>query len=150
MGDTKFCDDCGEEHPTTTKYWHYRQGKPAVCRASRPFEAGFWPATRAPTQRVKEGISRERYTLGTSVAKHWPGAGWLQALRAYEALLEKQGGKCAICGESPDGNKRLQVDRCAWSGGVRGLLCAPCNRSIGQLTRTQQLLTASIKYLEAE
>lgn len=41
----------------------------------------------------------------------------------YDALLEAQGGRCALCGRQPKG-KRLAVDHRHSDGQVRGLLCA--------------------------
>lgn len=47
----------------------------------------------------------------------------------YEALLAKQGGKCALCDKTSvsDGIKVLYVDHCHTTGAVRGLLCGECN-----------------------
>lgn len=76
----------------------------------------------------------------------------------YEYLLEKQGGKCAICGsvECHTG-RRFSVDHdhacCpenAKSCGkcVRGLLCGHCNQGIGKFKDDISLLKAAIRYLE--
>lgn len=55
----------------------------------------------------------------------------------YKDMLEKQGGRCAICGTSdPSESKRrsvFSVDHCHVTGRVRGLLCAKCNSGIGML-----------------
>jgi len=48
---------------------------------------------------------------------------------AYEALLEAQGGGCAICGAKPK-TRRLHVDHDHATGKVRGLLCHRCNRAL--------------------
>lgn len=48
---------------------------------------------------------------------------------SYEALLERQGGKCAICRARPK-SKRLAVDHDHGSGAVRGLLCSRCNHDL--------------------
>ena len=54
-------------------------------------------------------------------------------IQDYESLLQKQDGKCAIC-LSPPKRFRLAVDHDHKTGGIRGLLCAPCNRTlIGRL-----------------
>lgn len=58
----------------------------------------------------------------------------------YRALLESQGGKCAICGTQP-GKKHFDIDHnhaCCPGGGscgecVRGLLCGGCNKRLGVL-----------------
>jgi hypothetical protein len=47
----------------------------------------------------------------------------------YEALLERQGGKCAICRARPK-SKRLAVDHDHKTGAVRGLLCSRCNHDL--------------------
>jgi len=74
----------------------------------------------------------------------------------FEALLEKQGGKCAICnttnpvGEGNTTAKRsfsFAVDHCHETGKVRGLLCNPCNRGIGFLKDSPELLETAAKYL---
>ncbi len=44
----------------------------------------------------------------------------------YTAMLESQGGVCAICGRPP-AKKSLEVDHDHKSGKVRGLLCWRCN-----------------------
>ena len=58
-------------------------------------------------------------------------------LQAYEAMLEGQGGGCALCGWKPKPHhKRLAVDHDHKTGRVRGLLCHMCNRGLGCMTRS--------------
>ena len=64
----------------------------------------------------------------------------------YNALLERQGGGCAICGQ-PRNSHRLAVDHDHATGRVRGLLCAPCNHAIGSLRDRPDLLRSAIAYL---
>ena len=45
----------------------------------------------------------------------------------HEAMLEAQGGRCAVCGQDKD----LVVDHNHKTGKVRGLLCRTCNFVIG-------------------
>lgn len=47
----------------------------------------------------------------------------------YDALLERQGGRCAICRARPK-SKRLAVDHDHKTGVVRGLLCSRCNHDL--------------------
>lgn len=75
----------------------------------------------------------------------------------YAALLAAQGCRCAICGlDEPNahgrtGKKfRLSVDHCHGTGRIRGLLCQKCNRAIGLLGDSVELLRKAIDYLERE
>ena len=67
-------------------------------------------------------------------------------LDEYEAMVEAQGGRCAICGEQPE--ERLRVDHDHDTGAVRELLCGPCNIALGGARDNPDLLRAMIAYLE--
>jgi Recombination endonuclease VII len=66
----------------------------------------------------------------------------------YDALLAKQGGRCAICRKLPK-NERLCVDHCHLTGMIRGLLCRQCNFGLGSLGEDQRALVAALAYLGA-
>jgi hypothetical protein len=68
-------------------------------------------------------------------------------VREYNAMLEKQGHVCAICGEKNKNGRRLSIDHCHASGFVRGILCNNCNAGIGYFKEDQHLLNAAITYL---
>lgn len=73
----------------------------------------------------------------------------------FEAILERQGGGCAICGEVAGSERELAVDHNHDTHEVRGILCNLCNVGLGYfrddtdrligaamyLTRTQDVLT---------
>jgi hypothetical protein len=63
-----------------------------------------------------------------------------------DTLLNRQGGKCAICHEASTG--QWNIDHCHDSGAVRGVLCSPCNTGIGCLGDDPALLHRAIEYLE--
>lgn len=69
---------------------------------------------------------------------------------AFDAMLDEQEGRCAICrtGE-PGGRGEWHVDHCHETGENRGLLCAFCNPGIGYFRDDPELLRAAINYLEA-
>ena len=68
----------------------------------------------------------------------------------YQALLEAQGGKCAICGNPPkEGGRRLHVDHNHRTGKVRGLLCFRCNRALPTYA-TSEWLEAARLYVHAD
>ena len=67
----------------------------------------------------------------------------------FRALLEKQSGGCAICGTGEPGKGfHLHVDHNHQTGQVRGLLCNTCNRGIGLLRESPEVLRAAAHYLE--
>jgi hypothetical protein len=66
----------------------------------------------------------------------------------YQEMLDKQGGKCAICGtNSCSTGRRLAVDHCHTTGKVRGLLCAHCNTAIGKFNDDPATIQRAIDYL---
>lgn len=66
----------------------------------------------------------------------------------YDEMLKAQGGVCKIC-LGPDNGpwKRLAVDHCHKTGRVRGLLCAKCNKGLGQFEDDPERLKKAITYL---
>lgn len=66
-------------------------------------------------------------------------------LDEYEALVEKQEKRCAVCGDSPDYN--LVVDHNHNTGEIRGLLCQPCNQALGLLKDSPDVLQSAQNYL---
>lgn len=62
----------------------------------------------------------------------------------YNRLVERQGGRCAICKE--DG-ARLFVDHDHATGAVRGLLCHDCNIAISWLDDDPERALSAARYL---
>ena len=60
------------------------------------------------------------------------------------AMVQAQGGKCAICRERP----AVHVDRDHKTGRVRGMTCFPCNGALGQFKENVEWLGNAIAYLE--
>lgn len=73
------------------------------------------------------------------------------SLKDFNALLEKQGGVCAICKNPPRNtgkwNRNLSVDHDHVTGSVRGLLCEHCNRAIGLLGDNALTIHAAAAYV---
>ena len=64
----------------------------------------------------------------------------------YDRLLQRQGGKCAVCGVLPNPRgRRLTVDYDNELSKVRGLLCTSCRVGISLLDRGH--LKAAVNYL---
>jgi hypothetical protein len=64
-------------------------------------------------------------------------------LEDYNAMFEKQNGRCAICGRDVP----LHIDHDHVTGEFRGLLCFNCNTGIGSLKEDPQLLNRAAQYL---
>lgn len=68
-----------------------------------------------------------------------------------DALLEKQGGVCAICGTGEPGRgKAWNLDHDHATGELRGVLCVRCNFMIGHAKDDPAILTAGAAYLRRE
>jgi hypothetical protein len=67
----------------------------------------------------------------------------------FDAMLEAQGGGCAICGERPDREASLHVDHCHDTGRIRGILCLNCNQGLGKFDHDPELLQRAADYLAA-
>jgi len=68
------------------------------------------------------------------------------SIAQYNAMLEEQGGVCAICGEQPE-EERLCVDHSHATGKIRGLLCRRCNSGLGCYNDELRLTMGASAYL---
>ncbi len=76
-------------------------------------------------------------------------------LQEYNALFEKQNGKCAICGTNKyttdyrtGKDRSLYIDHCHTTGIVRGLLCNACNLGLGKFKDSRELIVKTLNYLD--
>lgn len=67
----------------------------------------------------------------------------------YDAMVEAQEGKCAICRRSEWGGRhnKPHVDHCHETGRVRGLLCDGCNNGLGRFGDDPERLERAAAYL---
>jgi len=75
----------------------------------------------------------------------------------YEALVNFQKGVCAICGKEETAVdpryktvRKMAVDHDHETGKVRGLLCSRCNKGIGAMEDSPELLLKAVVYLERQ
>jgi len=67
----------------------------------------------------------------------------------YQAMLEAQDRRCAICrSDSPGTNRSFCLDHDHLTGAVRGLLCTKCNAILDMCKDSREVLLAAIRYLE--
>ena len=71
-------------------------------------------------------------------------------LEEYDAMYERQGGKCAICPATEPGGRwnHFAVDHDHETGAVRELLCNNCNTALGLMQDSSYLLRLAANYLD--
>jgi len=81
--------------------------------------------------------------------KYWPSSSWEEALLNYNKLFNDQNGLCACCTRHQSSFVKLfAVDHNHKTGKVRGLLCDPCNKGIGLLQDSTDVLYKAFNYLK--
>ena len=72
-------------------------------------------------------------------------------IEEYESMLDDRDGKCDICGRTDSRHRsgKMQVDHCHESGEIRGILCFPCNSSLGGFGDDIETLRKALKYMES-
>jgi hypothetical protein len=118
----------------------------ATCKQWKP------PAEFRAANRTADGLDSRCIGCSHDISiRKLYGIGAVQ----YAALLEAQGGGCAICGGTNESGRAMAVDHdhscCAGQRAcgncVRGLLCSNCNMGIGLLRDDPERLEAAAVYL---
>jgi len=116
---------------------YQRNGTPAIRgKRSEYYSRRWWeePEYRATLlAAARDRHLRRKYGVGVAV---------------YNELLQRQGGRCAICGAEESVRRSFDMDHDHESGRVRGLLCARCNPGIGYFQDDPGRLRAAADYLE--
>jgi len=68
----------------------------------------------------------------------------------YEAMLESQGGGCALCHRPPSRKISLHIDHDHKTGRIRGLLCGSCNNGIGLLQEDEEVLLRALDHVRSD
>ncbi|MBJ7452565.1 MAG: endonuclease [Blastococcus sp.] len=124
----KWCPDCGEVLPFEAfgRNAASSTGRASYCK----------PCHNVRGRKSKELVGGERtYHLRRRYG--------ITAQEA-DAMLEAQGGVCAICRAAP----AVHVDHIHSTGRVRALLCFNCNGGLGQFRDNPAVLQAAVFYVE--
>ena len=151
--DYKICTKCGNNLPLGAFHLkkggkHGRRADCASCAAEYQAKRRNGPKRQAILDEKKRysdahpeirrtALLRDKYNL---------------TLEEYDAKLKSQNGLCAICGsDTPlnSGHKHMYVDHNHVTGQVRGLLCNPCNTTIGAAKEDLERLSKCIEYLKS-
>ena len=125
------CPDCGETD--VSKFYTDAKNRRTNARCKECHKKHCSSAWHSKTP-IEKQASRVHSMYGITAQE-------------YIEMHAKQGGKCAICKETPNTKRGLHVDHCHKTGKVRGLLCHGCNVAIGSLKESVETLERAIKYL---
>lgn len=128
---TQHCPFCNTYHPLSRFEDTSGKNKRKKCKSCR----------NADKKKLdcRSGTGLRRYLLWTK---------YKMTEEQYLDMLKLQDGTCKIC-KGPDNGPwgKLAVDHCHKSGKIRGLLCAKCNKGLGQFNDNPQLMEEAIRYL---
>lgn len=138
-----FIADVGEERPEGHTLRRYDKSKPfgpgnfywKKRQSSEDKAAYMREYSRRNPERAKSATLKKNFGI---------------TLDDYNEMLEAQGGVCAICGGEESGRYQyLAVDHDHQTKKIRGLLCHKCNKGIGCLKDSVDVLQSAIRYLTA-
>lgn len=143
---TKVCSDCGLHKPLTEFYKRTLSPdglgykcKPCDLKTSQLYVANNKEKVRL-RRREYRNANKERISIKKNRAKC--------SLEEFSKLFIEQKGRCKICNTHQDELKRrIAIDHCHETGKIRGLLCDRCNRAIGLLKDSIELLNNAANYL---
>jgi len=137
---TKICIRCKKEKRITEfmKVNRNRDGRSATCKLCK--KAGRKEYRAKPDVIKKTAVYNKEYKLLINYGI---------SIKDKNSIVEKQGGKCAICGNKLiDSKNKTCVDHNHKTGEIRGILCNCCNRGLGLFKDSKQNLINAADYLE--
>lgn len=132
-------------NPEKVTEYDRRKVQSAAYKA-RIFTPEYRAKARAKAKRALQDPRLRPAILKSARKQHLKAYGLTEA--SYQILLDQQNGRCAICLKLPTDNRKLSVDHDHETGKVRGLLCNPCNGSLGLFKEDLGLLMKATLYLE--
>lgn len=124
---------CPEGHPYDEENTRWVAGRRHCIKCGRA-------SSRAYYAKHKERLNKERKLLLYGLT-----------VKQFDAMFRKQRGRCAICRKIPKGKGIagvLHIDHSERTCKVRGLLCTKCNRGIGLLCESPEIMRRAAEYIE--
>jgi hypothetical protein len=128
----KPCTKCGQDKPFIEYYKDskIKNGHYGECKACIKKRSTQWKLNNP--EQVRESQLKNLYGI---------------TAQEYNTLIEDQSGRCAICSKDFQSSKHTHLDHCHLTGKIRGILCSNCNRGIGLLKDSVQILENAVQYL---
>ncbi len=131
------CEPCRAERIKALRKERTKRWRAANPDRQRSIQRQSYHRNKGNPQRLSTRLVQQLRAYGLTVEDH-------------AAMVERQGNRCAICKTEHRGRgKRLHVDHDHETGRVRGLLCGPCNVSLGGFRDDPKLLRSALKYLKS-
>jgi len=142
----KICTKCKVEKPLELFSVHKkcRDGRQGRCKSCTSIYTMAWfasnPERTSKNNKKWRGKNKEHIRLNNVRYKYGLAPG------QYAALVESRG-NCAICSAAFTADLTPHVDHCHSTKKVRGVLCAACNRGLGQFRDNEGFLRNAAAYL---
>ena len=115
--------------------WKLRHPYCKSCMSIANYKSKIRNKNKSEEHKLKAAeVSRRSYLKKT----------WGMSLEQFNELNISQNGLCAICKINAD---ILHIDHNHSTGKIRALLCNNCNRGIGHLKESTEILNAAIDYI---
>lgn len=128
------CGHCGLEAQTPSELSMFKKdnrapyGRATICRSCDTKRERSYCK-----QKKRDNAYKYRYNI---------------SLEDYNEKFNIQNGRCGICGRhQTEVKKRLAVDHDHVTGQVRSLLCDDCNKAIGCLQDSSEVVMKAFEYL---
>ena len=153
MNQTKVCNTCLNSKELSSFYLkkkkYYRNKCKECCKKEMVVYNRSWRRLNKQKDRgyhkKYETSNKERLSLLARERKLKREFGLSEL--DYQTMLSNQSNGCFICKAIPTTKRRLSVDHDHITGKIRGLLCWPCNFSLGLLKEDKQRLNNMINYI---
>lgn len=132
------CTSCHQEKPEDAFYWRKEQNRP-TRRCRECHSTAMRKYRSKPVTKVKLKAEYRRRHLRKTFD---------MSEEEYASMASAQNNLCRICKSPERSARRLAIDHCHTSGKIRGLLCNPCNRGIGLLKDSPEIIRAAAVYLD--
>ncbi|NUR65140.1 MAG: hypothetical protein HOQ47_05215 [Streptomyces sp.] len=134
---SKACRTCGETKPLSDFHRRSRakDGRQLHCKPCAIANVIQWQRENPQRTYAKQRRSDLKRYFGLTTED-------------VEAMFERQGRCCAICGDPEGPGMRVVLDHCHASGAARGLLCSHCNTGLGMFEDDLERLARAAAYLD--
>jgi hypothetical protein len=161
----KRCKHCGDIKPLDAFYGEKggRDGKRPECKACTAARRKRWYQEnrqreiarvkawqQANPERLKAWREKNRDRRLQQLREIHLRNKFSLTVEQYDAILEAQGGMCALCESPPTPGISLHVDHDHGSGEIRGLLCVRCNNALGLFREDPDVLKRAVRYVTAD